>query len=210
VLHPADEVPAVANLVSQVGAVRGVGNAYPRHRLPSRECWFTLKPGHAQGRAESMLAVLVRRESPVDLLRSLEFEHPRETRRHLELPSGLDEGVVDHLRQDLDVAVPEYELGTARQDGVRDPERSRRQHVSARRALRVADGSARPGKRVVPAARRHGGAELRRSSRPGATMLDDGDGSEGSEERDRGEQENSLFEGRDHGAEVLRKRRTDG
>jgi hypothetical protein len=41
-------------------------------------------------------------------------------------------------------------------------------------------------------------------------MLDDGDGSEGSEERDRGEQENSLFEGRDHGAEVLRKRRTDG
>ena len=42
VLHPADEATAIANLACQVGAVRGVGNAYPRRRLPFRECWFTL------------------------------------------------------------------------------------------------------------------------------------------------------------------------
>jgi hypothetical protein len=41
-------------------------------------------------------------------------------------------------------------------------------------------------------------------------MPDDRHRPERSEERDRGEQEDSLFEGRDHGAEVLRKRRTDG
>ena len=32
---------AVANLASQVGAVRSVGNAYLRLRLPLRVCWFT-------------------------------------------------------------------------------------------------------------------------------------------------------------------------
>ena len=41
VLHPADESTAVANLASQVGAVRSVGNAYLRLRLPLRVCWFT-------------------------------------------------------------------------------------------------------------------------------------------------------------------------
>jgi hypothetical protein len=41
VLHPADVAPAVANLASQVGAVRSVGNAYLRLRLPLRVCWFT-------------------------------------------------------------------------------------------------------------------------------------------------------------------------
>jgi len=40
-LHPADESTAVANLASQVGAVRSVGNAYLRLRLPLRVCWFT-------------------------------------------------------------------------------------------------------------------------------------------------------------------------
>ena len=41
VLHPADESTAIANLASQVGAVRSIGNAYLRRRLPLRVCWFT-------------------------------------------------------------------------------------------------------------------------------------------------------------------------
>ena len=48
-LHPADETPAVANLANQVGAVRSVGNAYLRLRLPSRVCWFTFRPGPRTG-----------------------------------------------------------------------------------------------------------------------------------------------------------------
>ena len=47
-LHPADESPAVANLASQVGAVRSVGNAYLRLRLT-----FTCLLVHVYGRGHA-------------------------------------------------------------------------------------------------------------------------------------------------------------
>ena len=48
--------PAVANLASQVGAVRSVGNAYLRLRLPLRVCWFTFRPGPRTGSSAATLA----------------------------------------------------------------------------------------------------------------------------------------------------------
>src|ERR687892_1276167 len=41
----------------QVGAVRGVGNAYPRRRLPSRVCWFTFEPRPRTGSSARILVV---------------------------------------------------------------------------------------------------------------------------------------------------------
>ena len=84
----------------QVGAVRGVGNAYPRRRLPSRVCWFTLGPEPRTGSSTRMLSAGVRCEPPLELdrVRLLDSEELRERLRHLELMTGIDEGAVDDLR----------------------------------------------------------------------------------------------------------------
>src|SRR5918994_4895361 len=101
-LHPADGSPAVANLASQVGAVRSVGNAYLRRRLPSRVCWFTFRPEPRTGSSRRILAATARREAPFELDRAVDAQHGGELLGHLELAAGLDERIVDdfahHLR----------------------------------------------------------------------------------------------------------------
>jgi hypothetical protein len=61
-----------------------------------------------------MLAARLDRESPLEVAHLLEAEHPGEPLRDLELSSGLDESVVDHLREDLRVTVAEDDPGAAR------------------------------------------------------------------------------------------------
>src|SRR5262249_40080267 len=88
-LHPADVLRPLRTWHCQVGAMRGVGNAYPRHRLPSRVCWFTFEPEatHRVERANpSSLAARVGREPPLDLLRPLQAEDLRESLGDLQLP----------------------------------------------------------------------------------------------------------------------------
>jgi len=142
VLHPAGEAPAVANLACQVGAVRGVGNAYPRRRLPSLVCWFTLEPVPRTGSSDRILPARVRGEAPVDLRRVLEVKNARELLRDLELATRLHELVVDHLGQDLHPPEPEDDLGAAGKNGVRHAERLWCEHLPARRALGISDRAA--------------------------------------------------------------------
>ena len=151
-----------------------------------------------------MLTVLVRREAPLDLFRSFEMEHVREALRHLDLPAGLDERVVDDLGEDLCVSVTENELGAARKDGMRHTERPRGQDLTAARPLCVAHRAARAGERVVPA-RRSDGAGEGGGSRTVAALLDDRDRSNASEEGDGGKNDDPLSEGCKHERQVLRK-----
>ena len=81
VLHPADEAPAFANLAYQVGTVRGVGNAYPRRRLPSLVCWFTLEPVPRTGSSALILTARLGGEAPIDLRCVLEVKNAREIGR---------------------------------------------------------------------------------------------------------------------------------
>jgi len=181
----------------QVGAVRSVGNAYLRRRLPSRVCWFTLEPRPRTGQSALILPVGFDREAPLDLDGPVDPQHPRQRLRHLELASRLDERVVDHLGQHLRVPAAKDDLGAARKDGMGDSKRLGGEYLSAGRPQRIADGTSRTGECRVPA---RGGGSTREDS--GAlrqwAVLDDGEGRDRGEEGDGRKDDEALREGVRH------------
>lgn len=102
-------------------------------------------------------------EPPLDLRRSFEAENACEGLGDFELPSGLDERVIDDLAQDHPLTVPEHDFRTAREHRVSNAERRRGQDLATRRALGVARLPTGAGESRVPARRRSRVRERRSS-----------------------------------------------
>ena len=183
--------------------MRSVGNAYLRLRLPLRVCWFTYETvathrvERDRDRIASRCRLLVAKRHSSSTVPSIP-SFCASAVRHLELASRLDERVVDHLREHLLVAGAQDDLRAARQHGMRHAERLGREHLAARRALRVARCAARPREGDVPAGGR-GSARQRGRTGIRPALRDDRHRTDGREERDSAEHGESLREDARHG-----------
>ena len=198
----------------QVGAVRGVGNAYPRRRLPSRVCWFTFGPRPRTGSSAAILPRrLASRSSPWrSATRSPRSPRDPSIRASASVTSSCRPGSTSVLSMislrtrfspfRSTIFAPQGSTGCVTPEGLSG------QHLTAGRPLRVAGLPARAGEGGVPARRCRCARERRRAVllRP---PFHDGQREHGSEQGDASENEQAMRRRASAQREVWRIRSAD-